>query len=389
MKMRLLIVILSCCIGFNVPSAFAQRRKSGGGQMPRMPEESKNKTAEKKDTGPKTPADLALDEFNKAYNERGTRDQARFQKVIAAGTAYLLQYPTHRGAPGALNNLAFYATTIDKKQPELRTSYVSRLKLEVTNLRFKEGVSEEGKAMLAALDAAIADFDVRESVSRDNLATVREKIDTLAETPGGGRFLAERERSYIHVLAVSGQNARAEEQARKLLEHKEKSVKDMAREELNILEVRKEPYDLKFTALDGKPVDLGQLRGKVVAMYFWNSTNKGSTDRLEQLKQVHSNYKKHGFEVVTVSYDKEEDREKLAKFVKDNRIAFPVYFDGKGAKNDFSPKLNATAVPRLYVFDQKGILQTLPQGQPIGKLTPDVPMNQLEGLLKRLYGVKS
>jgi len=387
--MRFLIVSLVCCVGITLPAALAQKRKSGGGQMPKMPEESKSKSTEKKDTGPKTPADLALDVFNKVRSEGGTRDQARFQKVIAAGTAYLLEYPTHNGVPGAINNLAFYATSIDKKQAELRVSYVSVLKLQVTNLRFKEGLSEPAKAVVAALDAAIADFEVRESLSRDNLAAVREKIDTLAETPGGARFLAERERSYIHVLAVGGQTARAEEQAKKLLEHPEKAVKDMAREELNILEVRKEPYDLKFTALDGKPVDLSQLRGKVVAMYFWNSTNKGSTDRLEQLKQVHSDYKKRGFEVVTVSYDKEEDREKLTKFVKDNRIAFPVYFDGKGAKNDFSPKLNATAVPRLYVFDLKGILQTLPQGQPIGKLTPDVPMNQLEGLLKRLYGVKS
>jgi cytochrome oxidase Cu insertion factor (SCO1/SenC/PrrC family) len=162
----------------------------------------------------------------------------------------------------------------------------------------------------------------------------------------------------------------------------------MAREELNIFEIKKEPYALAFTALDGKPFDMAQLRGKVVALYFWSSTNKGSVDRLDQLKQIQSDYRKKGFEVVTVSYDKEEDREKLLKSVKENRVTFPVYFDGKQAKNAFSPKLNVYSVPRLYVFDQKGILQTTIQGSPVGRLQPDLPQNQLEGMVKKLLGIK-
>ena len=85
----------------------------------------------------------------------------------------------------------------------------------------------------------------------------------------------------------------------------------MAREELNIVEVKKEPYALKFTGLDGKEVDFAQLRGKVVALYFWSTTNKASTDRIEPLKQLLSTYKKRGFEIVSVCYDKAEDRAKV------------------------------------------------------------------------------
>jgi hypothetical protein len=69
-------------------------------------------------------------------------------------------------------------------------------------------------------------------------------------------------------------------------------------------------------------------------------------------------------------------------------VTWPVYFDGNAAKNDFSPKLNATGVPRLYVFDQKGMLQTIPQGTPVSFLSPNVPLNQLEGLLKKLLSIK-
>ncbi|MGH7959961.1 MAG: TlpA disulfide reductase family protein, partial [Opitutaceae bacterium] len=244
------------------------------------------------------------------------------------------------------------------------------------------------KLVLAALDAAVADNDVRDAFNADNLNTLREKIDTLAGMPGSGRFLVERERSYSHVVILGANPARAEAHLTKLLEHKEKPVAAMAREELNIVEARKEPCAVKFTALDGKEVDMAQLRGKVVAMYFWSSGSKPSTARFEALKQVYSNYRKKNFEVVTVSYDRAEDRPKLEKFIKDNRIAWPVHFDGNGPKNAFASKYNATGVPRLFIFDQKGILQTTLTGTPIARVTPDFPQNQLEGKVKQLLGIK-
>jgi peroxiredoxin len=389
LNLRFLSTALACSILFASAALAQQRNKSGGkGGGDRGAEKAPEKAAEKKAAGPKTPADLALDEFNKVRGEPGPKDQARFQKVIGAGIAYLVQYPTHGGVNGAITNLAFYGGTIDQKQAALRTSYASFLKLDLTNQRYKDGVSDNAKTVLLALDAAVADFEVREGPNAANLANFREKIDALAEAPGGGKFLAERERSFAHMLIATGGTARAEEQLKKLLTHAEKGVKDMAREELNILEVKKEPYALKFTGLDGKEVDFAQLRGKVVALYFWSSTNKGSVDRFEGLKQIASDYRKKGFEVVTVSYDKEEDREKLLKAIKDNRISWPVYFDGKGTKNDFGAKLNTYGVPRLYVFDQKGILQTSFQGSPVGRLQPDLPQNQLERTVKKLLGIK-
>lgn len=373
MKYRLLTALLVLSLG-------------GGGLVQAQ---APGKSGDKKAPAPKSAADLAYDAFNKARTEPGGKmDQARFQRVIGSGLAYLTQYSTHGRVSDALRDLAFFGNNIDAKQPALRTAFASLLKLEVTNLRYKDGLSDATRAVVAALDAAIADFDVRQASNADNLATFREKIDALAEIPGGGRFLVDRERSYVHLLLLGPAPARAETQLQKLLEHKEKAVATMAREELNIVEVRKEPYALKFTALDGKEVDFAQLRGKAVALYFWSTTNKASTDRIEPLKQVLSNYRKRGFELVSVNYDKAEDRAKVEKYVKDNRLPWPVYFDGKGAQNGFSPKLNATGVPRLYLFDQKGILQTGLQGSPVLRVSPDWPQNQVEGKVRQMLGIK-
>jgi peroxiredoxin len=377
MKLRLLALALLGSLALGAV-ALAQAPKSG------------DKGGDKKAPAPKTPADLAFDEFTKARTggPGAKMDQARFQKVIASGMSYLTEFPTHNKVNEVIRDLAFFGSNIDRKLTAQRIAFASLLKVDVTNYRYKDGLSEPAKAVIAALDAAVADFDVRESYNGDNLTNVREKIDALAQTPGGNRFVLERERSYAHILMFGSNVARAEAHLKKLLEHPDKPIAAMAREELNILEAKKEPSTLKFQALDGKEVDFAQLRGKVVALYFWSTANGASTKNFDQLKQIYSDYRKKNFEVVTVSFDKPEDREKLDKFIKENRIAWPVYFDGKGAKGDFSAKLNATSVPRLYVFDQKGVLQTNPQGAPVAMLTPNLPLNQLEGLLKKLLGIK-
>ena len=220
MKSRILILALVCSLGL-AASAIAQAPKTG-------------KDGDKKAPAPKTPGDLAYDAFNKVRTEKGGKmDQARFRAVISAGMTYLMEFPTHGRVNDAIRDLAFFGRNIDSKQPALRTAYSSLLKLDVTNARYKEGISDPVKLVLAALDAAVADNDVREANSADNLATFREKIDTLAQTPGGGRFLVDRERSYVHILILSQNPARGEAHLKKLLEHPEKPVVAMAREELN------------------------------------------------------------------------------------------------------------------------------------------------------------
>lgn len=363
MKTRLLLLALVCSL--TLPGAMAQ---SGAA-----------KAGEKKAPAAKAPADVAADEFYRVRNEKGPKlDQAGFQKLIGAGMAYLTKFPAHGRVAGVVQDLANYGTTMTAKEHlPYRSSYLAFLKYEILNEQTKEGVSEAVATVLAALDAAAADFGTRETANRENLDGLREKIDKLATMPGGARFLVERERSYFDILNRGFNPAVAEAHLKKLLGHSDKAVAAMARQELNIVEIRKEPYALKFTALDGKEVDFAQLRGKVVALYFWSTTNAVSTKNFPPLVQIHNNYKKRGFEVVTVSFDKESDREKVVQYVKANRINMPVYFDGKGAKNDFAPKLNITREPAFALFDQKGIL-----------FSRDLPANQLEFQVKRMLGIK-
>jgi hypothetical protein len=373
MKTRLLITTLACGALLASPLS-AQSKRNKGGSAP-APKEAPKEAS--KSSAPKSAADIARDEFNKARSEQGGKfDQARFDKVIKAGVAYLEQFPTHWGTPQAIKDLATWTDTVKmdrKTSGALRVAYLSQLKYTLLNERAKEDLNEDAKAALAALDVAAADSELRETPTAAAVADLREKINELTTTPKAGRFLADREISYYQILnALKGPDA-GEAHLRKLTEHTEKSVADAAKRELNLVELRKEPVSWKLKGIDGKEFDFAMNRGKVIGLYVWSTGNRDIAKSLDQLQMVQSDFRKKGVELVTVSYDKAEDREKLQKFMKENGVKCLVHFDGTGNKNEFGTKLNFTSTPKLAIFDQKGTLRF-----------HDVPVNQFEPAVKQL-----
>lgn len=363
MKSRPLVLLVASCLALAV-SAWAQ--PSG-------------KSGDKKAPAPRSAADTALDGFAKIINDRAAKpDQARFQKIISTGVAFIIENPTHARVNDVINEVASFGETMrDKATALMKPVYVSQLKYELVNLRYKEGLSDDAKAAVAALDAGLADYEARQVLSKANVENLREKIDALGKQPAAGRFLKAREQSYFEVLTYGVSPAAGEAHLKTLFTHADKGVADWAKDEIKLVEIKKQPYELKFTGVDGKPCDFAQLRGKVVALVFWSSANQGSTRELLSLQETYNLYKKKGFEIVTVSYDKNEDREKVVKFAKDNKLAWPVYFDGTEMNNEFGQKLNVKRLPMIAMFDKKGIL-----------VSNTVRANRVGAEAARLLGVK-
>ncbi len=114
--------------------------------------------------------------------------------------------------------------------------------------------------------------------------------------------------------------------------------------------------EMKFTAVDGREVDLAQLRGKVVLIDFW-ATWCGPCK--EELPNVLANYRKYhdlGFEVVGVSLDAEKDRQKLIDYAREQGLPWPQHFDGKGWKNEFATRFSIKAIPAMFLLDQAGLV---------------------------------
>lgn len=323
----------------------------------------------------KSPGDVAAEAFFKLRDDKEAKlDSDRILKLQKVGLDFLAAYPTHGRANNVVSALANFAGTIrDKKQQALRDYWGSSLNYEIVNRRTKADVTDEARAIFCSLDAAHAGYLARTLTSRDTVETFRAKIDRLAETEGGARYVPAQERDYVRLLlTISAKQAEAH--ARKLIESSDKRLAAVGREELNLIELARTPLDLKVPTLDGKGFEAAAWRGKVVYFMFWSSTNEASVKELDAQKSEYKRLQKLGVEIVTVAHD--TDRAALEKVVKDKGYAWPVLFDGQGAKGQLSEQLGARNLPTGALFNQQGTL-----------VRQAVRVNQLNGELAKL-GIK-
>jgi thiol-disulfide isomerase/thioredoxin len=66
------------------------------------------------------------------------------------------------------------------------------------------------------------------------------------------------------------------------------------------------PIDLKFTAIDGRKVDLETLRGKVVLVDFWASWCQPCMLEIPHVVEAYHRFHDKGFEVVGISFDEDK-----------------------------------------------------------------------------------
>lgn len=85
-----------------------------------------------------------------------------------------------------------------------------------------------------------------------------------------------------------------------------------------------------FTTLEGKPIALESLRGKVVLVNFWATSCPGCIKEMPGMIETYNQYKNKGFEIVAVamSYDPPNY---VLNFVQTRQLPFAVALDVDGA----------------------------------------------------------
>ena len=114
-----------------------------------------------------------------------------------------------------------------------------------------------------------------------------------------------------------------------------------------------QPLDIKFTAIDGRQVDLAQLRGRVVLADFWLSTCHPCQVEMPLCVSAFSRWHGAGVEVIGLATDQNLDD--VQKFVSQYGMWWPQYCGGANG-NIFADKYNVTQVPTLWLIDKHGCL---------------------------------
>jgi len=142
--------------------------------------------------------------------------------------------------------------------------------------------------------------------------------------------------------------------AARLLENKMSRLADILYRRYHFLHALGNPLDIKFTALDGREVDLSRMKGHVVLVEFWATWCLGCVAEIPGIKQAYDKYHAQGFDVIGISFD--TDKKALDNFVRQRQIPWPQYFDGKERENKFDIQFGIEGIPVLWLVDKKGIM---------------------------------
>ena len=121
---------------------------------------------------------------------------------------------------------------------------------------------------------------------------------------------------------------------------------------IHVVRSWREPLDLKFKGVDGAPVDLAALRGKVVLIDFWATWCPPCRDEMPSVVATYRRLREQGFEIVGISLD--DDRSKLLDYMRAQGVTWPQHFDGGGWQNALAQRFGISSVPTMWLIDQQG-----------------------------------
>ncbi len=107
--------------------------------------------------------------------------------------------------------------------------------------------------------------------------------------------------------------------------------------------------------LNGKKIKLSDYKGRVVLIDFWAVWCPPCIEEIPFLKELYSENKDKGFEIIGISLD--TDEKKLNDFLKEKAIDWRISYSGKGWYDDTAKLYNVSSIPSTWIIDKSGNLR--------------------------------
>jgi thiol-disulfide isomerase/thioredoxin len=128
-------------------------------------------------------------------------------------------------------------------------------------------------------------------------------------------------------------------------------------DDLKRLALLGKPLEMKWTAIDGTRVNLDNLRGKVVLIYFFASWSPPSMLELDWVRQLAGRVPADTLQPLGICLD--NDPVAVPSVLDNHEISWPVYCDGRGWQGTLVRSLGVNEIPVLWIVDRDGVLRAL------------------------------
>lgn len=112
--------------------------------------------------------------------------------------------------------------------------------------------------------------------------------------------------------------------------------------------------EIAFTDLEGNEVDTTKMTDKVILVDFWATWCGPCVAEMPNVIAAYNELHEEGFEVIGISLD--EEKSAVEKFVSDNNMPWPQYFDGKGWGNELAQKYGISGIPATFLIGKDGTI---------------------------------
>jgi thiol-disulfide isomerase/thioredoxin len=305
--------------------------------------------------------------------DRGAGERnVNYAQIIDKALEFFEKYPNERRVGGILFNVASFAEwmkgdDLERKRAEWRAHLRGTLEDTLKNHPWPDHVWAGLNWVAAKNDLAIS-----MATGRPDLAAFKARMAAVAARAPAAPHRTFMEQEYVRLLEQHDLPALVPH----LTELAKSELPDLAalgKGQLAIQNLRTTPMELKFTAVDGREVDLADLRGKVVLIDCWATWCVPCIKELPNIKAALAKWGDKGFVVVGISFDRLPDRAKLVKFIEDEKLVWPHWFNEKPGRNPFGERYNIRSIPATFLLDRNGLL-----------VTTETHGEKLEAALKRL-----
>ena len=122
----------------------------------------------------------------------------------------------------------------------------------------------------------------------------------------------------------------------------------LAMSKLEAADAARQKADFTLADLQGKLWQLSDLRGKVVLVNFWATWCPPCRKEMPDLQTLYNKYKEQGLVVLSIS---DEEADKVAPFIKERNISYPVLLDPGRKVNDL---YQVEGIPKSFVYNREG-----------------------------------